>query len=87
MGVGDLGVGKQIKKMGAAFYGRMDAYDRALDAGSDEAVLASMIDIASAEPMSGAEISRRLRDAHIGFWHSMRIWRSARPVTFLLGRV
>ena len=45
MGVGDLGVGKRIKKMGAAFYGRMDAYDRALDAGSDEAVLASMIDM------------------------------------------
>ncbi len=32
MGVGDLGVGKRIKKMGAAFYGRMDAYDRGLDA-------------------------------------------------------
>jgi len=30
MGAGDLGVGKRIKKMGQAFYGRVAAYDTAL---------------------------------------------------------
>jgi cytochrome b pre-mRNA-processing protein 3 len=31
MGVGDLGVGKRIKKMANAFYGRLRVYDRELD--------------------------------------------------------
>jgi cytochrome b pre-mRNA-processing protein 3 len=31
MGVGDLGVGKRIKKMANAFYGRLKVYDRELD--------------------------------------------------------
>lgn len=30
MGAGDLGVGKRVKKMGQAFYGRVAAYDGAL---------------------------------------------------------
>lgn len=30
MGVGDLGVGKRVRSMGAALYGRMAAYDAAL---------------------------------------------------------
>jgi len=33
MGVGDLGVGRRVKDMARAFYGRADAYGRALDAG------------------------------------------------------
>lgn len=33
IGSGDMGVGKRIKAMGRAFYGRMDAYVTALDAG------------------------------------------------------
>lgn len=32
MGVGDLSVGKRVKAMARAFYGRYKAYDRALDA-------------------------------------------------------
>lgn len=31
MGVGDMGVGKRVKKMAQAFYGRCKAYDDALD--------------------------------------------------------
>ncbi len=41
MGVGDMGVGPRIKKMGQAWYARMGAYDRGIDAalGGDRAVL------------------------------------------------
>jgi len=31
MGVGDMGVGPRIKKMAASFYGRVKAYDKALE--------------------------------------------------------
>jgi len=37
MGVGDMGIGKRIKPMIAAFYGRMQAYDSALT-NADEAL-------------------------------------------------
>ncbi|MGJ3232347.1 MAG: ubiquinol-cytochrome C chaperone family protein [Oceanicaulis sp.] len=43
MGTGDLSVGKKIKEMGEAFYGRAKAYEAALDAG-DEAALAAVLD-------------------------------------------
>ncbi|MDP4006147.1 ubiquinol-cytochrome C chaperone family protein [Methylobacterium sp. NEAU K] len=33
LGVGDMGVAKRMKKLGAAFYGRAAGYDAALDAG------------------------------------------------------
>ena len=36
MGVGDLSVGKKMRKLGEAFYGRAKAYDAALGAPSDE---------------------------------------------------
>ena len=35
MGAGDLGVGKRVKKMGEAFYGRVAAYDAGLATGGD----------------------------------------------------
>jgi cytochrome b pre-mRNA-processing protein 3 len=38
MGTGDLSVGKRIKEMGEAFYGRFSAYDPALDAGDADAL-------------------------------------------------
>lgn len=38
LGVGDFGVPKRMKKLGAAFYGRAGGYDAALDAG-DRAAL------------------------------------------------
>jgi len=38
IGISDLKVGKEIKGMAASFYGRIDAYDKGLDA-ADEGVL------------------------------------------------
>lgn len=35
IGIGDLSVGKHIKKMAKAFYGRVAAYDAALDGGEE----------------------------------------------------
>lgn len=43
VGVGDLSVGKRIRKMAEAFYGRAGAYRAALDAG-DMAALADALD-------------------------------------------
>ncbi len=34
MGVGDVSVGKKVRKMAEVFYGRVTAYDRALDEGA-----------------------------------------------------
>lgn len=42
LGVGDMGVGKRMKKLGAAFYGRATGYDAALDSG-DAAALAVVL--------------------------------------------
>ncbi len=42
MGVGDLKVPKEMRRMGEAFYGRAQAYRDALAAGSDEALAAAL---------------------------------------------
>lgn len=42
LGVGDFGVPKRMKKLGAAFYGRAAGYDAALD-GIDDAALAAVL--------------------------------------------
>ncbi len=42
LGVGDMGVGKRIRRMAEAFYGRLSAYDAGLDS-SDPAVLESAL--------------------------------------------
>ncbi len=42
MGVGDLAVPKKMRRMGEAFYGRLDAYDRALTSGGSEAMAAAL---------------------------------------------
>jgi len=39
MGVGDLGVGKRVKAMAAGFYGRVSAYEVALNTGDDGTAL------------------------------------------------
>jgi cytochrome b pre-mRNA-processing protein 3 len=36
MGVGDMGVGKRVKKMATVYYGRADAYARARSQGDDD---------------------------------------------------
>lgn len=38
LGVGDLSIGKRIKKMAHAFYGRIDVYSKALDADDRDAM-------------------------------------------------
>lgn len=43
MGTGDLAVGKKIREMGEAFYGRAKAYEDALNAG-DETALAQVLE-------------------------------------------
>lgn len=42
MGVGDLAVGKRIKAMAKGFYGRLAAYERALDAHDGAALTAAL---------------------------------------------
>jgi cytochrome b pre-mRNA-processing protein 3 len=42
MGVGDLGVPKKMQKLGEAFYGRLDAYDRTLAVAGDEELAAAL---------------------------------------------
>jgi cytochrome b pre-mRNA-processing protein 3 len=39
MGVSDLAVPKEMRRFGEAFYGRLAAYDRALDAADEAAVV------------------------------------------------
>lgn len=43
MGVGDLGVGKRMRKLGEAFYGRAKSYDEALEALPDTTLLDALI--------------------------------------------
>ncbi len=43
MGVGDLSVGKKIKKMASVFYGRAEAYDKAISAEDDEPLKAALL--------------------------------------------
>lgn len=42
IGVGDMSVGKKVKQMGAAFYGRVGAYEAALADGSPDRVAAAL---------------------------------------------
>ncbi|MFM9845014.1 MAG: ubiquinol-cytochrome C chaperone family protein [Dongiaceae bacterium] len=59
MGAGDLGVGKRVKKMGEAFYGRVAAYDAGLATGGDlaDALRRNLYGTArpSAETLAAAE--------------------------------
>lgn len=41
-GIGDFGVPKRMKKLGAAFYGRAEGYDAALDSGDAETLRAAL---------------------------------------------
>lgn len=43
LGVGDMSVGKEVKKMGAAWFGRLKAYTAALADGSPQAALTEAI--------------------------------------------
>jgi cytochrome b pre-mRNA-processing protein 3 len=43
MGVGDLSVGKKMRKLGEAFYGRVKSYDQALQALPDRQALVAVV--------------------------------------------
>ena len=43
IGTGDLSVGKKIRKMGEAYYGRAKAYDEALDSPDAQAAMAVVL--------------------------------------------
>jgi len=54
IGTGDLSVGKKIRKMGEAFYGRAKAYDDALgELGSDAALEEALVRNLSIDPAQG----------------------------------
>jgi cytochrome b pre-mRNA-processing protein 3 len=55
MGVGDLSVGKKMRKLGEAFYGRVKNYDEAFAALPDTAPLAAMIGRTVLMDEAGAE--------------------------------
>lgn len=54
LGVGDFGVPKRMKKLGAAFYGRAAGYDAALDAGDGAALALSLARNVMATEAAGA---------------------------------
>jgi cytochrome b pre-mRNA-processing protein 3 len=62
MGVGDLSVPKKMKKLGEAFYGRLEAYDRALVAADDVELAAALSRNVQGEGAQGtpAATARRL---------------------------
>ncbi|WP_421724080.1 ubiquinol-cytochrome C chaperone family protein [Bauldia sp.] len=62
-GVGDLSVGKRMRKVGEVFYGRSEAYDRALDAG-DSAALAGSLERA-VPAAEGAELATNTLAAYM----------------------
>ncbi|MDB5483624.1 MAG: hypothetical protein JWO83_4677 [Caulobacteraceae bacterium] len=72
MGVGDLAVGKRMRKLGEAFYGRARACEAAFkvlpEAGPLEAVLARTVFEAApgAEPAALADYLRRCRESLAG---------------------
>lgn len=57
MGVGDIGVGKRIKRMVQDFYGRVTAYEEALHSGGDGLKLALERNIYGTPPPQPVEIS------------------------------
>lgn len=68
VGVGDLSVGKRIRRMAEAFYGRVAAYRAALeqadDAGLDDAVRRNVLSLQPADPAFAAALVAHARAAH-----------------------
>lgn len=67
IGTGDLTVGKKIRKMGEAFYGRAKAYDEALDSpaesGALEAALARNLGVSAEAAPAFATYVRNVEDS------------------------
>ncbi len=69
MGVGDLAVGKRMRRLGEAFYGRAQAFDDAFRAPAEAGALEDLIartalqDAPGADPAPLAAYARRCREA------------------------
>jgi cytochrome b pre-mRNA-processing protein 3 len=66
MGVGDLSIGKKVRKMAEAFYGRARAYGDALERGDDEALeraLARNIYVGDGSPDKIRRLARYVAEA------------------------
>lgn len=64
MGVGDLGVGKRVKRMAAGFHGRITAYDQGLASGPEEleaALRRNIFGTTSPEPWQVSAMAAYLR--------------------------
>lgn len=64
MGVGDLGVGKRVKRMAAGFHGRITAYDQGLASGPEEleaALKRNVFGTTSPEPWQVSAMAAYLR--------------------------
>ena len=63
MGAGDLAVGRKVKRMAQAFYGRLDAYSEGLDRGGDLAAAAgrNLYGTARADPELPARAAAYIR--------------------------
>jgi len=66
LGVGDVSVGKKMRKLGEALYGRMSAYEKALRAGDYEGLQASIARnvFESEDAAAGAALARYTIDSH-----------------------
>lgn len=65
VGVGDLSVGKKVRKMAEAFFGRVSAYSQGLEQGDDmlkEAVARNIY--AGANSTHAASLTKWMRNAH-----------------------
>lgn len=65
LGVGDISVGKKMRKLGEAMYGRMTAWEPPLRAGDQDALGASLARnvFESAEPAAGAALAAYALDS------------------------
>lgn len=66
LGVGDVSVGKKMRKLGEALYGRMSAYEQALREGDQAGFQASIARnvFESEDPADGAELTRYALESH-----------------------
>jgi cytochrome b pre-mRNA-processing protein 3 len=58
MGVGDMGVGKRVKKMATVYYGRADAYARARTQGDDDLADAILRNVYASNEVRAQEAAR-----------------------------
>lgn len=72
LGIGDNGVPKRMKKLAGMFYGRLDSYSRALEAGDAEALEAALMRNIHPENTGRALSMRALADYMIRAENELR---------------